>query len=1030
MAMLLFVLAGSTALPQELLQVDFPHADRVRRGGCLPGFWGPACESDCHSDSCRSEGMTCDQVTGSVLSCEGCIPGRWGESCERECTLTDHCDYGKSITCDKQDGGDLRCAACQLGWTGTGCETEIKCPSLDIVDAFVHSECMTSRPYTFNASCAFRCSVGYELVGKPKITCLEGSGGSGRWSAAIPTCKAKSCTPVDVPLGLPCSEDVKTGDYCYPTPNESGVVCVGSWHCEGQEGLDSSRLVPVNSIIPQCFAATGCDACDSHARCKLIDGKSVCVCDSGYWGTGASCSRCTRCGAGYQNVLPCGLAGTSLSSSDLSSHDAVCKDIDECTKKCNSPDDLNCHNCQHNCHNQPGFYTCSCVEGFRLGPDGFSCIASECGAKEIHNSHKVCRGPVGSTCKFGGVERACLPGYMGSGKLVCTETGVWVGDASCDPLTCDIIPIAHIDQYNPCKEHARPWTATFRAPVKDKCTLNCNKGYHVSGSGVMTCSPCGSSIASWSTDSRCEANICRPFLVDVHLRVECSGISTNEKCIAGEHFTCPAGYVAKGLAICTSDGILRKDDVDPARCEKDEGDANTCSANPCEGGLCIPNSSRNSSVPYTCRCNFPYVQNSDQSKCVLGCPPPAMFNVDLNECTYPVGFKRVLFSTDVSPSAIMIGQKEIPKGYKSSETRCEKISYTGHYVWDFDRQPLHLIVSVQHPSGRVHGNEYTEKEKIVDIAANPPIVYWVENITVGYFTFCYTELNPKQTDPHEKIVVNFLAFTHLFGAAYGESVFNHKTYTLAKPSLQNVDKFVGVSGFSLPPLVLTTLVHNSEDPFCDDVHCVCSQSHHNAAGVMAQNVYTDTVGMSYFELPKHRKRTSDEVAMQISTTLCDTRSCSGCPRPNGNDKPIQLLCEERVRDALHNHGAATCNIAKDAQVSWLAFPPRKTATLATGTHSLKFERMNLNKYLTSALCHFIPFDELLVDPVIFASVNRRSGDNFGVLPTKTEPVVTWHIEGVDTSGFRFCYFPLLESFDQQPSTQEEYLKVDWLAFHA
>ena len=39
-------------------------------------------------------------------------------------------------------------------------------------------------------------------------------------------------------------------------------------------------------------------------------------------------------------------------------------DVDECSSV---------NNCQQDCQNLPGFYNCSCFEGFKLGPDGKSC---------------------------------------------------------------------------------------------------------------------------------------------------------------------------------------------------------------------------------------------------------------------------------------------------------------------------------------------------------------------------------------------------------------------------------------------------------------------------------------------------------------------------------------------------------------------------------------------------------------------------------------------------------------------------------
>ena len=44
-------------------------------------------------------------------------------------------------------------------------------------------------------------------------------------------------------------------------------------------------------------------------------------------------------------------------------------DIDECSE--------GTHQCDHNCHNNVGSYTCSCRTGYRLAADGRSCVGKE-----------------------------------------------------------------------------------------------------------------------------------------------------------------------------------------------------------------------------------------------------------------------------------------------------------------------------------------------------------------------------------------------------------------------------------------------------------------------------------------------------------------------------------------------------------------------------------------------------------------------------------------------------------------------------
>ena len=46
-------------------------------------------------------------------------------------------------------------------------------------------------------------------------------------------------------------------------------------------------------------------------------------------------------------------------------HPSSLLDIDECAQGIDQ--------CEHNCHNAIGTYTCSCNTGFMLNPDGFRC---------------------------------------------------------------------------------------------------------------------------------------------------------------------------------------------------------------------------------------------------------------------------------------------------------------------------------------------------------------------------------------------------------------------------------------------------------------------------------------------------------------------------------------------------------------------------------------------------------------------------------------------------------------------------------
>jgi hypothetical protein len=380
----------------------------------------------------------------------------------------------------------------------------------------------------------------------------------------------------------------------------------------------------------------------------------------------------------------------------------------------------------------------------------------------------------------------------------------------------------------------------------------------------------------------------------------------------------------------------------------------------------------------------------------------------------------------------MVGSKDIPQAFRSTETRCEKIGYPHHYVWA-DRVPVNIFVSVEHPHGKVHGDKYKEIHTSVDKSGNAPMTYWLEGVTSSYFTFCYSDVQFRTTEPHAKIRVNFMAFSHAFGLKHGDAPFAYQTYQFSKSGSEIMEKYVGLSSFTEAPLVLTTLNYRTGDEaFCDALHCVCDEGVHNAASLMADDVYSDAIGLTLRENPRYRKRDLSELEGAAAQKVCGATRCGDCPSSFGVGSSSQNLTQSCMRlhqQAIANHDRTACSQGKDAVASWLALTPRDTAHMRTGTASIKYDRMNINEWLNGANCNFISFDTYLKEPVVFTSLNHRSGAATGSLSRTPSRVATWHVEGVDNSGFRLCYTLLLDRYDDQPGSQEDYINVDWVAFH-
>ena len=103
--------------------------------------------------------------------------------------------------------------------------------------------------------------------------------------------------------------------------------------------------------IDECVAGT--HRCEHN--CTNTVGSYTCSCRDGY-SLSADGRRCNGTNAQpYYGYFVC----------SSFSHLQMIVDIDECA--------LETDQCYQNCHNNVGSYTCSCIAGYTLNSDGFSC---------------------------------------------------------------------------------------------------------------------------------------------------------------------------------------------------------------------------------------------------------------------------------------------------------------------------------------------------------------------------------------------------------------------------------------------------------------------------------------------------------------------------------------------------------------------------------------------------------------------------------------------------------------------------------
>lgn len=149
------------------------------------------------------------------------------------------------------------------------------------------------------------------------------------------------CVPADI-------------NECRERRNLCSHLCVntgGSYHCECREGyeLETDQRNCVN--LDEC--RLGIDGCQHSELCRDTLGSYVCSCPRGY------------------------LLGTDRHS---------CVDADECELGYNAL-------CSHECRNLPGYFECTCREGFALHSSWLCLDVNEC----AEGTHR-CRTSVGASC--------------------------------------------------------------------------------------------------------------------------------------------------------------------------------------------------------------------------------------------------------------------------------------------------------------------------------------------------------------------------------------------------------------------------------------------------------------------------------------------------------------------------------------------------------------------------------------------------------------------------------------------------------
>ncbi|CAH1250645.1 CSMD1 [Branchiostoma lanceolatum] len=185
----------------------------------------------------------------------------------------------------------------------------------------------------------FTCDSGYDMIGNPALTCQADA----TWDGTPPT-----CTRVQCPLLAAPTNGTMTGDNFYQ--DIARFTCISGYDRVGTASLTCQADRTWNGIVPTCTRVE-CPVLIAPANGEMTgfnfyNDVMEFTCDSGYDLVGSVSLTC-QFDRTWDGVVP------------------TCTHIDECA-------DANA-GCDHVCTNTIGTFQCSCVSGYNLNADDFSC---------------------------------------------------------------------------------------------------------------------------------------------------------------------------------------------------------------------------------------------------------------------------------------------------------------------------------------------------------------------------------------------------------------------------------------------------------------------------------------------------------------------------------------------------------------------------------------------------------------------------------------------------------------------------------
>ncbi|XP_041646713.1 P-selectin [Cheilinus undulatus] len=453
------------------------HADCVETVGnftckCHPGFTGSRCQ----------EAISCKPLLNPEHGSHFCIDpygsSRFNSSCSFQCELGYQLVGVPQLLCQASGQWIHPVPLCQVK----------QCPALNTSISAGSLNCSHPiAPYSYNSTCEVTCNEGYELKGQDRIRCEH----TGKWTASIPACTVKTCSPILFPVtgSMTCVDTL--GPFSFGS--QCSFTCKEGYNVSGDDTLTCLASGKWSKPSPTCTVVK-CSSLKAPPQASMqcqdplgaFSFGSVCIvkCEEGFDLIGSNMTKCSSKG-NWRNKLPVCRAKTCPTLSSPTHGSLSCSD-------------------PHGKFRFGSLCTSTCQEGFVLNGTADtkcnslgmwsnkmpSCYARPCPllAKALQHGRMNCSHPHSSfsfdtVCDF-----ECDEGFRlrGEQSLICNQSGYWSQDLpTCQPVQCGAIHALSVILSMNCSH-----------PLRDnsfgsQCHFKCKEGFGLNGTEVLFCSSSG-----------------------------------------------------------------------------------------------------------------------------------------------------------------------------------------------------------------------------------------------------------------------------------------------------------------------------------------------------------------------------------------------------------------------------------------------------------------------------------------------------------------------------------------------------------